>query len=91
VFAKILTVLAEELRELGGIDLREGFIDGTFAPAKRGRWRGQDQCGKGTKTMGLADAQDLPLVIDVSIARPHEVTLVGATFDAYSRTNSRKL
>jgi len=36
VFAKILTALAEDLRERGGIDLREGFIDGTFAPAKKG-------------------------------------------------------
>ena len=36
VFAKILTVLAEHLRERGGIDLREGFIDGSFAPAKKG-------------------------------------------------------
>jgi transposase len=36
VFAKILTGLAEDLRDRGGIDLSEGFIDGTFAPAKKG-------------------------------------------------------
>ena len=36
VFAKILTVLAKDLKERGGIDLSEGFIDGTFAPAKKG-------------------------------------------------------
>ncbi|MBN1506358.1 MAG: transposase [Sedimentisphaerales bacterium] len=36
VFAKILTALAEDLRDRGGIDLSEGFIDGTFAPAKKG-------------------------------------------------------
>ena len=36
VFAKILTALATDLKERGGIDLREGFIDGTFAPAKKG-------------------------------------------------------
>lgn len=36
VFAKILTALAKDLRERGGIDLGEGFIDGTFAPAKKG-------------------------------------------------------
>ena len=36
VFDKILTALAEDLRDRGGIDLSEGFIDGTFAPAKRG-------------------------------------------------------
>jgi len=36
VFEKILAALAEDLRKRGGIDLSEGFIDGTFAPAKKG-------------------------------------------------------
>jgi hypothetical protein len=36
VFTKILTALAQDLKERGGIDLSEGFIDGTFAPAKKG-------------------------------------------------------
>ena len=36
VFAKILTGLAQDLKDRGGIDLSEGFIDGTFAPAKKG-------------------------------------------------------
>jgi transposase len=36
VFVKILTALARDLKERGGIDLSEGFIDGTFAPAKKG-------------------------------------------------------
>jgi transposase len=36
VFAKILTALARDLRERGNIDLSEGFIDGSFAPAKKG-------------------------------------------------------
>ncbi len=36
VFAKILTALAEDLQYRGGLDLSEGFIDGTFAPAKKG-------------------------------------------------------
>ena len=36
VFVKILTALAQDLKERGGIDIREGFIDGTFAPAKKG-------------------------------------------------------
>ncbi|MHC5084042.1 MAG: IS5 family transposase, partial [Planctomycetota bacterium] len=33
---KILTGLAQDLKDRGGIDLSEGFIDGTFAPAKKG-------------------------------------------------------
>jgi transposase len=31
VFTKILTALAQDLKERGGIDLSEGFIDGTWA------------------------------------------------------------
>jgi transposase len=36
VFARILTALAEDLQYRGDLDLSEGFIDGTFAPAKKG-------------------------------------------------------
>lgn len=46
VFERVLAALAEDLRDRGGVDLREAFIDGTFAPAKRGRCRGQDQAGQ---------------------------------------------
>jgi hypothetical protein len=35
-FEEILFALAEYLRERGGIGIREAFIDGTFAPAKKG-------------------------------------------------------
>lgn len=33
---KVLHALAEDLRERGGLDLRECFIDGTFISAKKG-------------------------------------------------------
>ena len=33
---RALQVLAEDLRQRGGIDLREAFIDGTFSSAKKG-------------------------------------------------------
>lgn len=36
VFERLLAALAEDLRDRGSIDLREAFIDGTFAPAKKG-------------------------------------------------------
>jgi transposase len=36
VFERIVHQLAEDLYERGGIDIREAFIDGTFAPAKKG-------------------------------------------------------
>lgn len=32
----VLEALAEDLKLRGGLDLREAFIDGTFAPAKKG-------------------------------------------------------
>ena len=39
-FDALLFVLAEDLKERGKLDLREAFIDGTFAPEKKGwcRW-----------------------------------------------------
>ena len=36
VFAQILRVLAEDLYERGGIDIRETFLYGSFTPAKKG-------------------------------------------------------
>ena len=39
-YDRVLKTLAEDLRDRGGLDLSESFIDGTFAPAKKGggRW-----------------------------------------------------
>ena len=39
VLDRILTALAEDLRERGKVDLTEAFIDGTHACAKRGALR----------------------------------------------------
>jgi hypothetical protein len=36
VFHAILSALAEDLAQRGGIDLTEGFVDGSFAAAKKG-------------------------------------------------------
>src|SRR5271167_5193619 len=36
VLRRILENLARDLHERGGIDLQECFVDGTFAPAKKG-------------------------------------------------------
>ncbi|RRD66710.1 IS5/IS1182 family transposase, partial [Desulfovibrio sp. OH1186_COT-070] len=36
MFDAVLLALADDLRERGKLDLREAFIDGTFAPAKKG-------------------------------------------------------
>lgn len=39
VFIKIAKALGEKLFELGKIKTDEAFIDGTFAPAKKGAWK----------------------------------------------------
>jgi transposase len=35
-FERIVQKLAADLRDRGGLDLEEGYIDGTFVPAKKG-------------------------------------------------------
>jgi transposase len=36
VMEKLLLTLAQHLKDAGGLDLRECFVDGTFVPAKKG-------------------------------------------------------
>jgi hypothetical protein len=36
----VLEALTQDLRSRGGLDLEEAFIDGAFAPEKRGRRSG---------------------------------------------------
>src|SRR6185436_1821533 len=36
VMDKVLSTIAQDLKDRGGLDLRECFIDGTFVPAKKG-------------------------------------------------------
>jgi len=76
----ILEVLARALHHEGRLDLREAFIDGSFAPAKQGgAVVGKTKRGKGTKIMAIADRHGLPVAVYVESATPHEVTLVRAT------------
>jgi len=83
VFGEILTALAEDLRDRGGIALSGGFIAGTVAPGvEGGDGVGKTKRGKGTKIMGLADAGGLPLAVSPTSDSPHEVTLVEPTSDA---------
>lgn len=78
----MLLALEDDLRERGKLDLREAFIDGTFAPAKkRGRAIGKTKRGKDTRIMASADAAGFPLARHVASALPHEVTPVEDTLD----------
>jgi Transposase DDE domain len=80
VLKDILSVLAEALYHEGYLDVREAFIDGSFAPAKKGgNCVGKTKRGKGTKIMAIADRHGLPVAVHVESATPHEVTLVKAT------------
>jgi hypothetical protein len=51
--AKIMTDLALKLTVKGGIDVREAFIDATFAAAKKGGAQGRkDETRQGNKDHG---------------------------------------
>jgi len=76
--------LANALRDAGGLDERESFIDATFASAKGGG----DQIGptkrvKGVKIMAIVDRHGLPLSVSTHAANHHEVTLVQLSFEFY--------
>ena len=80
VLKDVLEVLAQALHDEGYLDLREAFIDGSFAPAKKGgACVGKTKRGKGTKIMAIADRHGRPVAAHVESATPHEVTLVNAT------------
>jgi transposase len=71
---KVLTDLANTLREEGGIDESESFIDACFASAKGGGAEiGPTRRGKGVKIMAIVDRHVLPLAATTHAANHHEV------------------
>ena len=77
VFRGIIEVLAADLQERGGIDLREAFIDGSFVSAKKG---GLPLAGQnGVKAAGSWQLRTLPVLASAS---PHEVKLAEAALDS---------
>ncbi len=90
VFQRIAIELVENLNERGKIDIREAFIDGGFAPAKkRSLAVGKTKRGKGTKIMAIADAAVLPVAAQVESASPPEEKLVDDTIDSSLRNMRR--
>jgi transposase len=84
VLRNVLTDLANTLRDEGGIDESECFIDATFASAKGGGEEiGKTKRGKGVKIMGIVDRHGLPLAVSTHAANHHEVTLVQLSFEFY--------
>ena len=57
VFEQVLLKLAQDLKDRGGLDLRECFIDGTFVPAKKGgSWSGRQSGERAVKSWQLQTA-----------------------------------
>jgi transposase len=84
VLRRVLTDVANELRENGALDEEECFIDATFATAKGGGAEiGPTRRGKGLKIMAIVDRHGLPLSVSTHAANHHEVRLVQLCFDFY--------
>jgi transposase len=76
VLRTVLEILAQALHDEGYLNLQEAFIDGSFAPAKRGgAGVGKTKRGKGSKIMAIADRQGRPVAVHVESATPHEVNV----------------
>ena len=57
VLEQVLLAVAQDLKDRGGLDLSECFIDGTFAPAKKGgAASGKQNAGKALKSWQLRTA-----------------------------------
>jgi Putative transposase of IS4/5 family (DUF4096) len=84
VLRRVLTDIANELRDRGELDEEECFIDATFAMAKGGGAEiGPTKRGKGLKIMAIVDRHGLPLSVSTHAANHHEVRLVQLCFDFY--------
>lgn len=81
VLRRVLTDVANELREKGMLDAEESFIDATFVRAKGGgAARGTTKRAKAMKIMAIVDRQGLPLSVSTQAANHHEVRLVQLCF-----------
>ena len=81
---RILTDVANGLRDRGVLDEEECFIDATFVMAKGGGAEiGPTKRGKGLKIMAIVDRHGLPLSVSTHAANHHEVRSVQLCFDFY--------
>lgn len=57
VIEKVLLALAKHLKEAGGLDLKECFVDGTFVPAKKGgAWLEKPNAARAPRSWALRTA-----------------------------------
>ena len=74
VLRRVLTDVANELRDSGALNEEECFIDATFVMAKGGGSEiGATKRGKGMKIMAIVDRHGLPLSVSTHAANHHEV------------------
>src|SRR5262245_39771864 len=82
VLRRVLTDVANELRDRGALNEEQCFIDATFVMAKGGGSEiGATKRGKGMKIMAIVDRHGLPLSVSTHAANHHEVRLVQLCFD----------
>ncbi len=54
---RVLLALAQHLKDAGGLDLKECFVDGTFVPAKKGgAWLGRPSGARAPRSWALQTA-----------------------------------
>jgi transposase len=84
VLRRVLTDVANELRDKGVLDEEQSFIDAPFAMAKGGGSEiGPTKRGKGMKNIAIVDRHGLPLSVSTHAANHHEMI-------APHRSNRRK-
>jgi hypothetical protein len=72
ILRRVLTDVANELRDKGALDEEECFIDATFVTAKGGGSEiGTTKRGKGMKIMAIVDRHGLPLSVSTHAANHH--------------------
>ena len=72
----VFEALAEDLHNQDRLDVSEAFIDGSFAPAKKGDQRSAKRnVARGRRSWPLADRHALLVAVPVESATPHEVKL----------------
>src|SRR5262249_35721457 len=85
VWERIWRAALAALDQHGQLDWTMCFLDGSFAPAKKGGQQvGLTKKGKGTKWMLVIDGNGLPLGFHLERATTAEVRLAAATLDTIS-------
>lgn len=90
VWERIWRAALAALDQQGRLDWTMAFLDGSFAPAKRGGEKvGLTRKGKGTKWMLVIDGNGLPLGFHLDSAQVAEVRLAEHTLDTIQVTRPR--